>query len=696
MKSKILLGIFVLVAFTASLFAKNISMSTAEQVAVNFFFEKSNQYGEATNSHDLSIKESFLLDQAYYVINFEKGWVVVAADDVMVPVLGYNFDGSFPLKELQAENFRSYMQNYADQVKFVQENDLEANSETAASWQRLMTNEPSNLNLRGNRAVEPLLTSTWNQDNPYNMMCPEDAAGPGGHVYVGCVATAMSMIMHYWRYPLQGSGQHSYYIYPYGTQSVNYGASSYEWDGMQDNINTKFIWEIAEIGYHAAVSVDMGFAPDGSGAYSQDVPYALSTYFGYSPSVQYIQKSSYTSAAWTNNVKGEIDASRPIYYSGRSSEGGHAFGCDGYQDDDYFHFNFGWSGSANGYYTLTDVNGYNQQQGMIRNFFPADANYPYVASGLTELGFIAGSFTDGSGPIEDYTSGMNAQWLISPQTEQDSVTKINFHFVQFSTAASDVLRIYDGNSTSAPLLGEYSGDDASLQDFSSTGNQVLVTFTTTGTGAGFNIEYTSVLPTYCTGTQVFADATGTITDGSGSFYYNDLATCIYMIQHPEGVRYRLDFTEFNTEAVTDKLTIYDGNSQIIGEFSGNILPDPIEVETDLIFMTWGTNAYVNNPGWSITYTIDGVGVDEPIVYENLSIFPNPTTGQLKLSFDAEKADKLQIRLTNINGQVVFDEQPGSFTGNYSNTFDLSDQAKGVYLLSIISQKGTTVRKIVLQ
>ncbi|PIY32888.1 MAG: hypothetical protein COZ08_06220, partial [Bacteroidetes bacterium CG_4_10_14_3_um_filter_42_6] len=70
--------------------------------------------------------------------------------------------------------------------------------------------------------------------------------------------------------------------------------------------------------------------------------------------------------------------------------------------------------------------------------------------------------------------------------------------------------------------------------------------------------------------------------------------------------------------------------------------------------------------------------------------------QLKLSFDAEKADKLQIRLTNINGQVVFDEQPGSFTGNYSNTFDLSDQAKGVYLLSIISQKGTTVRKIVLQ
>ena len=696
MKSKVLLSVLVIIALTASMFAKNIPLSTAEQVAVNFFFEKSSQYGEAIDYYDLSIKESYLVDQAYYVVNFEDGWVVVSADDVMVPVLGYNYDGVFPAKEIQTENFNSYMQNYADQVVYIKENNLTADNETLNAWSRLTTTNPASLNLRGDRAIEPLLTSTWNQDDPYNLMCPEDAAGPGGHVYVGCVATAMSMIMHYWRYPLQGTGTHSYYIYPYGTQSVDYGASTYEWNGMQDDINNKFVWEMAEIGYHAAVSVDMGFAPDGSGAYSADVPAALRDHFGYSSSIQYIQKQGYTTAAWNGLVTGELDAGRPIYYSGRSNEGGHAFSCDGYQDDDYFHFNFGWSGSGNGYFTLTDVGGYNQQQGMIRNFKPGDVNYPYIASGLTELTFPAGSFTDGSGPIEDYPSGMNAQWLINPQTSEDSVSRINISFVQFNTASSDVVKIYDGPTTDAPLLGEYSGSDVP-ENISSTGNQVLVTFTASGTGEGFKIEYSGVSPTYCSGTQIFADAAGTITDGSGGFFYNNLSTCTFFIQHAEGVRYSLEFTEFNTEAVNDKLTIYDGNSQLIGEYSGSIVPDPIVVDAaGGIFMTWGTNAFVRESGWSLNYQIDGVGIDEQSAYDNLSVYPNPSTGELNISFDVEKAGNLQIRLINLNGQMIIDEDMGSFNGNYTNSYDLSNQAKGVYLLSITSEKGKTDRKIVLQ
>jgi hypothetical protein len=514
-------------------------------------------------------------------------------------------------------------------------------------------------------------------------------------VYVGCVATAMSMIMHYWRYPLQGSGQHSYYIYPYGTQTVNYGASTYYWDGMQDNINNKFIWEIAEIGYHAAVSVDMGFSPDGSGAYSADVPYALATYFGYSPSVQFLSKTGYTTAGWESLVQGELNQGRPIYYSGRSNEGGHAFACDGYQDNSFYHFNFGWSGSGNGWYTLTDVGGYNQQQGMIRNFYPADPNYPYIATGTTELGFLAGSLTDGSGPIEDYPAGMNAQWLISPQTEQDSVSKISISFIQFNTATSDVVRLYDGPTTSAPLLGEYSGSTLPGA-ITSTSNEVLVTFSSTGTGEGFKIEYTAMLPTYCSGTQVFDAPSGTITDGSNSFNYNNLSTCTFFIQHPEGVNYHIEFNSFNTEAVNDKLTIYNASSQLIGEYSGSLLPDPLEIPGDGVFITWGTNAFITESGWSLTYTIDGVGIEESSVYENLSVFPNPTTGELNISFDVEKAGKLQIRLTNLNGQVVVDEELGAFNGNYTNSFNLSDQAKGVYLLSIISEKGKTDRKIVLQ
>ncbi len=695
MKSKILLSLFVLIALTASLFAKEISLSKAEKVAVNFFFEQSNQYGSPVDYFDISIRESYQVDQAYYVINFENGWVIVAANDVMTPVLGYNLSGTLPSVDAYNENFSGFMQGFADQVGYIQQNNLEPDAEIAALWQEIENLDASATITKGDREVAPLLTSTWNQDDPYNMLCPEDAAGPGGRVYVGCVATAMSMIMHYWRYPLQGSGQHSYYIYPYGTQTVNYAASTYEWNGMQDNINNKFIWEMAQIGYHAAVGVDMGFSPEGSVAYSADVPGALASYFGYSPTMQYISKSGYTTIGWESQVQSELNQMRPIYYSGSSSEGGHAFACDGYQDDSYYHFNFGWSGSGNGFFTLTDVGGYNTYQGMIRNFFPADANYPYIATGTTDLEFLAGSFTDGSGPIEDYPTGMDAQWLIAPQTDQDSVSKISVHFVQFNTAASDMLRIYDGSTTSAPLLGEYSG--TTLPDnITSTGNEVLVTFSSTGTGEGFKIEYNAMLPTYCTGTQIFDEATGTITDGSGSFYYNNLSTCTFFIQHPEGVNYHIEFAEFNTEAGKDKLTIYDASSQLIGEYSGNTLPDDLNIASDGVFITWGTNAYIRESGWSLNYTIDGVGIEEPTIYENLSVFPNPTTGELNISFDVEKAGKLQVRMTNLSGQVVIDQELGSFNGKYTNSFNLSDQAKGVYLLSIISEKGKTDRKIVLQ
>ncbi|MFK5857633.1 MAG: Spi family protease inhibitor, partial [Bacteroidota bacterium] len=126
MKSKVLLSILVIFAVTASIFAKDISLSKAEQVAVNFLFQKSNQYGEAINYHDLNISESYLVNQAYYVVNFEKGWVLVSANDVMTPVLGYNFSGDFPANEDLIDNVRSWMQSYADQIDYVRENNVEA------------------------------------------------------------------------------------------------------------------------------------------------------------------------------------------------------------------------------------------------------------------------------------------------------------------------------------------------------------------------------------------------------------------------------------------------------------------------------------------------------------------------------------------------------------------------------------------
>ena len=696
MKSKVLLSILVIFAVTASIFAKDISLSKAEQVAVNFLYEKSNQYGDAINYYDLNISESYLVDQSYYVVNFESGWVVVPANDAMVPVLGYNLSGSFPAIENQIDNFHSWMQTYVDQVNFIRENNLEAEDNVVERWNTYSTSTPTTLNLKGDRDIDPLLTNTWNQDSPYNAMCPEDEDGSGGHVYVGCVATAMSMIMHYWRYPLQGSGSNSYYHYPYGTISANFGEANYNWDGMTDEIDDKFVWEIAEIGFHAGVGVDMMYAPDGSGAYSDEVPYAMINYFNYQSITQYMEKSGYPIATWEGMIQTELDNLRPLYYSGRTSDNsGHAFVLDGYQGMNYYHFNFGWSGSGNGFYSLQDVGGFYINQALIRNIYPGDAAYPYVATGQTDLSTLVGSFTDGSGPTEDYPTGMDASWLISPQNENDSVTSVTLSFIEFDTDISDMLRVYDGSDESADLLGEFSGNSIP-SDITSSGNQLYVTFSSTGTGTGFKAEFLSEIPRWCNAQQTITEPSGTISDGSMGFYYNNSTSCIYNISHPEAVRFSIDFTAMATEEGNDKIKMYDGvTGDIIGEFSGNTIPDPIVVETSAILMMWSSNATVRDEGWSFDYTVDGVGFEETIV-ENLAIYPNPTSGILNVKFDAEKQGKIQVQLISVNGQVIFDEKMNANSGQYNYNIDISDQAKGIYLLSIISDNEKIDRKIVLK
>ncbi len=695
MKSKVLLSILVVFAVSASIFAKDISLSKAEQVAVNFFFERSNQYGNVVDYYDLNITESYLVDNAYYVVNFEDGWVVVAANDAMVPVIGYNFSDRFPDMENSFYGFSSWMQSYADQIDYVRENEIEAENKVAQQWKTYSTNDPATLSMSRGRDIDPLISSLWNQDNPYNAMCPEDPAGPGGNVYVGCVSTAMSIIMHYWRYPLSGSGSHTYSWSSYGTISANFGAAEYNWNGMTDVINDKYIWEIAEIGFHGAVSVEMMFGPDGSGAYSFDVPHALRTYFNMQNTVQYITKNSYTPSQWENMLQSELDALRPIYYSGQSTDGGHAFVCDGYQGDNYYHFNFGWSGSGNGYYTLQDVYSFNMQQGMVRNIYPEDPDYPYVASGLTELTTIVGSFTDGSGPAENYPSGMDAAWLINPQNEQDSVTSITLKFIEFDTHSNDKVRIYDGGDETAELIGEFSGGDVPA-DITSSGNQLYIKFTSIGSAKGFKAEYFSQLPAWCTSTQI-NDPSGTITDGSiGTFYYNNGTSCVFNLSHPEAVKYTIDFNDIATEEGKDLVKVYNGaNASLIGEYSGHTIPDPIVVETNSMLIMWSTNSTVRDEGWSLNFAVDGVGVEET-TFENLSIYPNPTTGLLNVKFDAEKQGDMQVKLVSINGQTIFNELVTSNAGHYNTTFDISNEAKGVYLLSIISDKEKIDRKIVLK
>jgi hypothetical protein len=709
---RILLSLFVF-SFSLVIFAANVEIQDARTIALNAYFQKLNTYHQNVSFSDLKISDHFVISQdgetMLYAFNFSNfGFIIISADDAMTPVIGYSFESNYnPLNS--ADNFKGWINGRVGAIKFIRENNLLATPEIKSYWDNF--SDISNLSLKGGgKSVEPLLTCTWNQDWPYNYYCPMDAAGPGGRVYVGCVATAMSQIMLYWRYPRQGSGSHSYNQYPYGTQSANFGETIYDWDGMVDNSDSKINLPMALIGYHTAVSVDMDFSPDGSGAYSSDVPFALRTYFGYSNQVQYIQRNNTPFATWKNYIIEELDLIRPVYYSGtdaQSGGSGHAFVLDGYHTDGTFHFNFGWSGQDNGWYDITSPAGYEwyYNQGLVRKIFPADASYPFGCDPDIEVTNPLGSIEDGSGPQENYEQGVNCSWLINPQTLQDSITKIKLNFVVLDTESDDYVTIYDGETTSSPVLGTYSGQTAPTTDIYSTGNKMLIVLEGDGdatTGPGFRVEYNTIVPSWCSGLTTLSATSGTFDDGSGSWYYKNQSNCMWKIQPEWASDLTLTFTEFDTEENVDVVKIYDAsNNQLLATYSGQYttgnMPDPITIPSGKLFMTFQSDGVFNFPGWTAEWEIGNTSVEDKVAgLDQLMVYPNPAENLLNISFNIEENQSLEVRLISAMGNVIYSENMKDFSGYYVNTIDISSFAKGVYFLSISNDKGTVNNKVVIK
>ena len=263
------------------------------------------------------------------------------------------------------------LDSYTDEIEAIVANVAEPDAQLQAQWQALMDGsyEPQ----RGGRSVSALLDNetginNWQQNNGYNYYCPADASGPGGHCYVGCCALSMGQIIHYWEYPTQGTGSHSYECNhstslngqygDYGTLSVNFGNTTYNYAIMPNNLNSSTpsnqILAIAKLLYHCGVSIEMWYGNQGSMGFHTDIANALETYFGYDECMT-VWKDSY-SGDWANLLKSDLDLGRPIIYCAYASEGGHEFVCDGYDDSDYFHFNMGWGGVYNGYYAIDNLN----------------------------------------------------------------------------------------------------------------------------------------------------------------------------------------------------------------------------------------------------------------------------------------------------------------------------------------------------
>ncbi|HEY0977330.1 MAG TPA: thiol protease/hemagglutinin PrtT [Flavobacteriales bacterium] len=342
--------------------AVQVDEATARLVAQRFLTSTSTTYADLDPAQlqlSAAVGDPAFGERAatvyYRVFSLEgTGFVVVSGDDAVQPILAYSLDQRFTPGELPI-NVAKWFEGYKVQIRDAVLAEAVADDEVSRVWNDLLegrTPAPA-----GDRDVAPLMQTNWNQSPYVNAQCP------GGSV-TGCVATAMAMVMKYHNHPAQGAGFHSYNAPNYGTLSANFGATTYNWSAMPNTVNSANS-AVATLMYHAGVSVDMQYSPQVSGAWviqanspttDHNTEYALKTYFGYSDQMQGLKRENYSQTQWINMLKADLDASRPVIYAGWGTGGGHCFVTDGYDNNDFFHFNWGWGGAYNGFFSINALN----------------------------------------------------------------------------------------------------------------------------------------------------------------------------------------------------------------------------------------------------------------------------------------------------------------------------------------------------
>jgi hypothetical protein len=703
MKNKTLPIILLIAVFFISshIYAKKVEIKDAKQVAVNFYVEHSMV---PVSAKSISIIQDFTISEKsiplYYVFNFNNnGFVIVSADDIVTPVLGYSYEGIYSDQD-QPSQFVYWMNTYKKQIIQAIETGYAGNEKTTAEWNRLNVATENHTPKKGIRSVTPLILTTWDQGDCYNDLCPVDAAGPGGRVWAGCVATCMAQVMNYYRYPEQGVGTHSYNSSGYGTLSVNCGTTTYNWNAMTlvcSGVNNA----IATLLYHCGVTVNMGYSPTGSGAQMSFAASSLTSHFKYSTGISNKQKVYYTETQWADLLKVELDNKRPTMYAGYDTSatgGGHAFNCDGYQDSIYFHFNWGWSGTANGYYYLTALtpagSNFTTDQSVITGVYPG-SGYPYGCTTTPKnVTSSIGTIEDGSGP-SDYLNNQDCYWLIAPA---DVIDHIKISFDYFSTeSVNDIVTIYDGPATSDAVLGTYSGS-ALPSTITSTNDSVLVRFTTNSstTSSGWFLTYTSVYPVYCSGLTTLTALTDTFSDGSGVNNYNSSTNCRWQIKPAGATSVTLHFINFATEATNDKIRVINNtNSATLATLSGATLPADVTCPSGDMIVWFTCNSSTQAQGWTAYYTSSATGIEDNSIIKDLAVYPNPANENLHVSF-TNTGNDATVQILNVTGQIVYSELISGNTALFSRDIDISEFAKGIYNLKILAAGETINKKVVVE
>ena len=358
------LSLLLLVLFSIGIVtAEPVGVEKARTVALNFLKMADPANTQLTQQGLVDITSTTPFHEFYVFSIMPNGFILISGDDCALPILGYSLDNPFESKDMP-EHIKCWLDSYEKQIVDIKEHETPPSPEVRTLWGNLM-NGNSITNLLPT-AVSPLLSTTWGQSPYYNNLCPYDNT-QSARTITGCTATATAQIMKYWNWPTTGRGSHSYTHSSYGTLSANFN-TSYNWTNMPNSLSASSsssqISAVATLMYHIGVAVEMNYGVNSSNAAT--VSYnnfntpaaenALRTYFQYQNTLFAVFEEDFTATEWRNILINELNNSRPILYTGYGSAGGHAFVCDGYNNNGQFHFNWGWRGSQDGYFTIGSLN----------------------------------------------------------------------------------------------------------------------------------------------------------------------------------------------------------------------------------------------------------------------------------------------------------------------------------------------------
>ena len=680
--------LFVISSFIiGSLSAQPVSLSEAGRAADRFL--QSNQKSGCQLARVVTDGTDTLL----YVFNSENSYVVVGGDKRVPPVLAFSDHQLFNDEDV-IPPVQMWLDNYAQQLSALKQQPAGPKAMNPA-WQTLLLGKSP---FKDGTSVSPLMKSHWGQGTFYNYYCPRDLAGENYHVVTGCVATAMAQLIYYYRFPDYGVGSYSYTDSTYGVQSADYANTHYDYSAMCDE-PTAINPAISTLMYHCGVGVDMVYGPDGSGMYNHSAARVLRTFFKFSPETEYVFRDS-TNLDWDSLIVTHLHRNMPLYYAGWSNPNvnGHGFICDGYRMVDsnyYYHFNFGWDGSYDGYFYTNAMNlvgtHFNLAQELIVNAYPDTTLYAYpqahALTGTDTLTALSGSFTDGSLAADPYCANMDYTWIIRP--EEDYFTSIGLS-IDMDLAAGDSLWV-SNNGSGAP---SFVFSDTTFK-FSATWNctEIVIRFKTDNDTArnGIRVNYNANVPSYCQSMTNYTSSSGTIEDGSGDNDYLPYTTCCFRIVQSKFSAIQVHIHHLDLEENKDFLYIFDNapaNDRLLATLTGNVSDTVMLFEKKRLAFLFETDEQNNASGFNLTYQAGYVGVDD-LSEENIAIYPNPAESVLTVDTDVPME---HVSVLDLTGRAVL-QLPAA---GYHLDVPLDGLSQGVYVIHIKTSENQIVKKFIKQ